>query len=417
MYLFESYGISRELCETDRLIMERCRGQFEECEAVRDSLQLKVLDAFIRNRIGLQHMAQSTGYGYGDTGRDTFDKLFADCVGAEDALCRSSILSGTHALAVALFGLLRTGDRLLAATGRPYDTLQPVIGLTREGYGSLAEYGITYDEVPLRDGEPDLEGITMKAGEADVVHIQRSRGYEARRAFSLDDIKKIAEAVRSVNSKAVILVDNCYGEFTDHDEPLKAGADLIAGSLIKNPGGGIAPTGGYIAGRKDLVERCGHRLTAPGTGRELGSNPGGMREYYLGLYYAPHVTCEAKKTSIYASALFEEIGYRTVPDYTAPRNDIITSIETGSPENLIALCEEIQAASPVDSFASPVPDDMPGYDDKIIMAAGAFTQGSSIELSCDGPLREPYIAYLQGGISLAGSRLALLHAAERMRKN
>ena len=416
MYLFENYGISRELCETDRLIMERCRSQFEACEAVRDALQLKVLNAFVGNKVGLQHLSQSTGYGYGDSGRDTFDRVFADCVGAEDAICRPSILSGTHALTVALFGLLRTGDTLLAATGRPYDTLQPVIGLTGEGYGSLAEFGIRYDEVPLADGEPDLEGIRQKAGSADVVHIQRSRGYEARRAFSLEDIRKISEAVRSVNSKAVILVDNCYGEFTDLSEPLSAGADLIAGSLIKNPGGGIAPTGGYIAGKTELVEKCGHRLTAPGTGRELGSNPGGMRDYYLGLYFAPHVTCEAKKTSIYAAALFEEMGYRTVPDYSAPRNDIITSIETESAENLIALCEEIQASSPVDSFASPVPDDMPGYDDKIIMAAGAFTQGSSIELSCDGPLREPFIAYLQGGISLSGSRLALLRAAERIRK-
>ena len=416
MYLFENYGISRELCETDRLIMERCRSQFEACEAVRDALQLKILNAFIGNKVGLQHLSQSTGYGYGDSGRDTFDRVFADCVGAEDAICRPSILSGTHALTVALFGLLRTGDTLLAATGRPYDTLQPVIGLTGEGYGSLAEFGIRYDEVPLADGEPDLEGIRQKAGSADVIHIQRSRGYEARRAFSLEDIRKISEAVRSVNSKAVILVDNCYGEFTDLSEPLSAGADLIAGSLIKNPGGGIAPTGGYIAGKTELVEKCGHRLTAPGTGRELGSNPGGMRDYYLGLYFAPHVTCEAKKTSIYAAALFEEMGYRTVPDYSAPRNDIITSIETESAENLIALCEEIQASSPVDSFASPVPDDMPGYDDKIIMAAGAFTQGSSIELSCDGPLREPFIAYLQGGISLSGSRLALLRAAERIRK-
>ena len=416
MSLFERYGISSELCETDKVIMDRCRKQFEDCEAVRDEVQLKILNAFIKNKVGLQHLGQSTGYGYGDSGRDTFDRLFADCVGAEDALCRPSILSGTHALAVALFGLLRTGDTLLAATGRPYDTLQPVIGLTGKGYGSLSEFGIGYDEVPLIDGEPDFEGIRNRAGKADVVHIQRSRGYEPRRAFSVEDIRKIVEAVRTVNQTAVVLVDNCYGEFTDLNEPLSAGADLIAGSLIKNPGGAIAPTGGYIAGRSDLVERCGHRLTAPGTGRELGSNPGGMRDFYLGLYFAPQVTCEAKKTSIYASALFEEIGYRTVPDYKAPRNDIITSIETGDPKALIALCEEIQASSPIDSFASPVPDDMPGYDDKIIMAAGAFTQGSSIELSCDGPLREPYIAYLQGGINLTGSRLALLRAAERMRR-
>ena len=414
--LFENYGVPREYCELDEKIMERCRDLFSACDKVRDTVQLKVLDSFIKNKVGLQHLGQSTGYGYGDTARDTFDRVFADCVGAEDALCRPHILSGTHALTVALFGLLRAGDTLLAATGRPYDTLQPVIGLTGEGYGSLKEFGVSYDEVPLRDGEPDYEGIAEKAVHADVVHIQRSRGYESRRAFSLDDIQKISDTVRSVNSNAVILVDNCYGEFTDTEEPVLHGADLMAGSLIKNPGGAIAPTGGYIAGRADLVERCAHRLTAPGTGRELGSVPSGMRDFYLGLYFAPHVTSEAKKSSIYAAALFEEIGYTAVPAYDQPRNDIITSIETGSAENLIALCEEIQASSPVDSFAAPVPDDMPGYDDKIIMAAGAFTQGSSIELSCDGPLREPYVAYLQGGISLTASRLAMLRAAVRMRR-
>ena len=413
--MFERYGIPEEFCDLDRRIMERCRKQFAECESIRDVVQLKVLDSFIKNRIGLQHLGQSTGYGYGDIGRDAFDRLLADCVGAEDALCRPHILSGTHALTVALFGILRAGDRLIAATGRPYDTLQPVIGLTGEGYGSLMEFGVSYDEVPLVDGEPDYEAIAAKAPFADVVHIQRSRGYEPRRAFSLADIRRISDTVRSVNPKAIIFVDNCYGEFTDTEEPLSAGADLIAGSLIKNPGGAIAPTGGYIAGKHELVEKCGHRLTSPGTGRELGSVPGGMRDYYLGLYFAPQVTCEAKKTSIYAAALFEEIGYKAVPSYRMPRNDIITSIETKSPENLIALCEEIQASSPIDSFAAPVPDDMPGYDDKIIMAAGAFTQGSSIELSCDGPMREPYVAYLQGGISLTASRLALLKAAVRMR--
>ncbi|MBP0969539.1 MAG: methionine gamma-lyase family protein [Oscillospiraceae bacterium] len=414
--LFERYGISKEFCALDERLIEKCRDQFDACERVRDAVQLKVLDSFIKNKVGLQHLVQSTGYGYGDAGRDTFDRLFADCVGAEDAICRPHMLSGTHALTVALFGLLRTGDRLLAVTGRPYDTLQPVIGLTGTGYGSLREFGVDYDEVSLVGGEPDLEEIARKSPSASVVHIQRSRGYEARRAFSPNDIRKICETVKKANPETVILVDNCYGEFTETEEPVSAGADLIAGSLIKNPGGAIAPTGGYIAGRADLVERCAHRLTSPGTGRELGSNPGGMREYYLGLYFAPQITCEAKKTSIYAAALFEEIGYDAVPAYDMPRNDIITSVVTGSPENLIALCEEIQASSPVDSFASPVPDDMPGYDDKVIMAAGTFTQGSSIELSCDGPMREPYVAYIQGGINLTSSRLALLRAAMRMKR-
>ena len=416
--LFEQYGVSPEMCALDLEIMAQCAEQFAQCEQVRDITQLRVLKAFADNRVGMQHFAASTGYGYGDTGRDTLDAVFAQSVGAEDALCRSHLLSGTHALTVALFGLLRAGDTLLAATGRPYDTLLPVIGITEdeENYGSLMQYGVKYDEVPLVNGEPDLEGIRAKAADATVVHIQRSRGYEPRRAFSVEDIRAISDAVKSVNPNAVIFVDNCYGEFCDISEPCSNGADLMAGSLIKNAGGGIAPTGGYIAGRADLVERCAHRLTAPGTGRELGSTPGGLRDYYLGLYFAPQITCEAKKSSIYAAALFEKLGFGAVPSYDAPRNDIITSLHMESAEQLIALCCAVQASSPVDSFAAPVLDDMPGYADKVIMAAGAFTQGSSIELSCDAPLREPYIAYLQGGLNLVNVRLACLRAAEAIRK-
>ncbi len=417
--LFESYGIRRELCIKDEQIMAKCREAFMECERVRDVLQLRILKAFSDHRIGVQHFAGTTGYGYGDIGRDALDAVFAQAVGAEDALCRPQLLSGTHALTVALFGILRTGDTLLAATGRPYDTLLPVIGLDGTGYGSLMEYGVSYDEVPLHNGEPDLEGIAEKAKNASVVHIQRSRGYESRRAFSVEDIEKIASVSKAANPDVIVFVDNCYGEFCDVSEPINHGADLMAGSLIKNGGGGIAPTGGYIAGRESLVEKCAHRLTAPGTGRELGSNPSGYREYYLGLFSAPSAVCEAKKSSIYAAALFEDLGYKTVPRYTEPRNDIITSLELGNPDDMITLCRAIQASSPIDSFAAPIPEQMPGYADPVIMAAGAFTSGSSIELSCDGPLREPYIAYAQGGLSLTISRYAYLRAAQDMedRKN
>ena len=413
--MFEQYGIDKDLCEVDLKVMEKCSDSFRRCEDVRDEMQLKVLKAFADHRIGAQHFAPTTGYGYGDIGRDALDAVFAQVVGAEDALCRPQFMSGTHTLAVALFGLLRTGDTLLAATGRPYDTLLPVIGLEGEGNGSLMEYGVKYDEVPLINGEPDYDGIAAKAKDATVIHIQRSRGYESRRAFSVEDIERISRTAKKVNPDVVIFVDNCYGEFCDTSEPVTHGADLIAGSLIKNGGGGIAPTGGYIAGRADLVERCAHRMTAPGTGRELGSNPSGYREFFMGLYFAPSTTCEAKKSSIYAAALFDELGYKAVPAYDEPRNDIITSLELGDPDDLIKLCEAIQAASPIDSFAVPVAEEMAGYADKIIMAAGAFTQGSSIELSCDGPLREPYVAYAQGGLSLTASRLAYLSAAQKMR--
>ena len=414
--MFERYGISREYEELDRRVMEKCAGIFRTLERTRDECQLRVLKAFTDNRVGLQHLGSSTGYGYGDGGKEMLDRVFADAVGAEDALCRPSILSGTHAITVALFGLLRSGDRLVTVTGKPYDTVLPVIGLEGEGLGSLKDFGVSYDYLPLKDGKVDLEAVAEAAKTAKVLHFQRSRGYDPRPAFSIEEIRRTAEAARAANPDVVLFVDNCYGEFCETEEPVSAGADLMAGSLIKNPGGGIAPTGGYVAGRADLVEQVANRLTAPGTGRELGSAPGGLRDYFLGLYFAPTVTCEARKSAAYAACLFGELGYRCVPSWDVPGDDIVTSIYFGEPEKLIALCEEVQAGSPVDSYAVPVPDDMPGYADKVIMAAGAFTQGSSIELSCDAPLREPYVAYLQGGLNLVSSRAALLKAAMRVGK-
>ena len=328
---------------------------------------------------------------------------------------RPQFMSGTHALTVALFGLLRTGDTLLAATGRPYDTLEGVIGIGEagKGCGTLREYGIQYDEVPLKeDFTPDYAGIAAKAKTATVVHIQRSRGYTQRNAFDLDTIRKVAQTVRTVNPDAVIFVDNCYGEFTQTMEPLAAGADIIAGSFIKNPGGGITPTGGYIAGRKDLVEKISHRLTAPGIGADLGCTQDSLRDTFLGLYYAPGVVCEAVKTAIYAQCLLELCGVHPVPRYTEDHNDIVTCFDSGSVAALQGFCAGIQKNSPVDSFVSPEPADEPGYTDKVIMASGSFTEGSTIEISCDGPLRPPYTCYLQGGVNFTAGRAAVLNAVQ-----
>ncbi|MEA4912760.1 MAG: methionine gamma-lyase family protein [Oscillospiraceae bacterium] len=407
--MFEKFGISERLCALDEELMAACAPAFLRAEQIRDYNQIKVLEAFTRNRVGAQHFAGSTGYGYGDVGRDALDRDFADAFGAEDALCRAQFMSGTHALTVALFGILRAGDTLLAATGEPYDTLQSVI--SGDGVGSLREFGVRYEQVELLNGQPDYKEIERRAPGAKLVHIQRSRGYSGRDAFSCDVIEKTVAAAKRGNPNAVVMVDNCYGEFTETTEPTQHGADLIVGSLIKNAGGAVAETGGYIAGRADCVELCAHRLTAPGTGREIGCWPQGLRTLYLGLYMAPAITCEAVKSGIYAAALFQKLGFPTFPDKDAPRSDIVTTVELGSPDNLKKVCAAIQGASPVDSYAVPEPWAMPGYTDEVIMAAGAFTNGSSIELSCDGPLRAPYRLYLQGGISLTASRYAYLKAA------
>ena len=412
------FDVSDELLEIDRQAMERCAARFAAIEEIKEHNQWKMLRAFTSCGVAGSHLVGTTGYGYDDRGRDMLDRVFAAAVGAQDALCRPHFLSGTHALAVALFGVLRAGDTLFAATGRPYDTLGGVIGLDGSRLGSLAEFGVRYEEAQLGpDGSPDLAAIEEKSRSAKVCYIQRSRGYASRPALSLQTIGSIAQAAKRANPEVIVMVDNCYGEFTQKDEPVSVGADLMIGSLIKNAGGGIAPTGGYIAGRADLVELCGHRLTAPGTGRELGCTMDVLRQLYLGLYYAPGVTAEALKTSVYASSLFSLLGYQTSPAYDADRNDIITSIETGSPQGLTAVCQGVQAGSPVDSFVTPEPCPMPGYDAEVIMAAGAFTMGSSIELSCDGPMRAPYTAYLQGGLNFAASRAGLLLAAMRLKKS
>ncbi len=412
------FDIKQEMVKLDEEVMEICKPYFDKIDEISEYNQLKVLKAFIDNGISAQHLVGTTGYGYGDKGRDGLDKLFADIVGAEDALCRHSFMSGTHTLTVALFGVLRAGDTMFCATGTPYDTLHGVIGIDGSKCGNLMEYGIKYDQCDLLiNSEPDLKTIFEKCKTAKVCYIQRSRGYAKRKALSLETIKSIADTAKKANPNIIVMVDNCYGEYTHKEEALKYGADLIMGSLIKNPGGGIAPTGGYIAGRKDLVELCANRLTAPGTGRELGCSLDVMREMYLGVYFAPMITANALKTSVYASCVYEKLGFETEPRYMEDRNDIITSISAKTPENVIAICQAIQTASPIDSYALPEPSEMPGYDSKIIMAAGAFTMGSSIELSCDAPLREPYIAYMQGGTSFTASRAAVLMSAQKVYEN
>lgn len=411
------FKIDDKLLELDKKARELISPTFAEIERITMHNQHKVLSAFINNGVGESHLGISTGYGYGDRGRDTLEKVFADCVGAEDSLIRHNFVSGTHTLAVMLFGVLRPGDNMLCLTGRPYDTLIGVLGIEGESDGSLKEFGINYEQVDLdENGEPDLEGIKarLSSKKYKVAYIQRSRGYSLRPSLTVEKIGELSRAVKEVSPDTLILVDNCYGEFVDTIEPTSVGADLIAGSLIKNPGGGIAPTGGYIAGRHNLVEKCGYRLTCAGVGREIGATLGLNRELYMGLFLAPHTVGEALKTATYAGALFELLGYESTPKYNAKRADIIESVLLKTHDALVAFCQGMQKGAPVDSFVTPEPWDMPGYDDQVIMAAGAFTLGSSIELSADAPLREPYAAWLQGGLNFHSGQAGVLLGAQSM---
>ena len=396
---------------------DECANEFRRIDDIARYNQQKVLSAFIKNGVSESHLGISTGYGYDDRGRDMLERVFADCMGAEDSLIRHNFVSGTHTLTVALFGLLRPNDSMLCLTGRPYDTLIGVLGIDGHSDGSLADYGVKYNQIELTsDGYPDIEAIKkeLAANTYKVAYIQRSRGYSLRPSLSVNDIKKLCDAVKEVSPDTYIMVDNCYGEFVEKNEPLSVGTDLIAGSLIKNPGGGIAPTGGYIAGRADLVEKCAYRLTAPGVGREVGASLGHSRELYMGLFSAPHVVGEAVKTAVFAAKLFEKAGYAVTPKASDVRADIIQSILLGNSESLVAFCQGLQAGSPVDSFAVPYPAPMPGYDNDVIMAAGAFTLGASIELSADAPLREPYAVWLQGGLNFHSGEIGVLSAAQSM---
>lgn len=395
--------------------LKKCEAQFRSIEETTEYNQLKVQKAFIDFGISERHFGVSTGYGYGDSGRETLDKVWAQVFGCEDALVRHNFTCGTHTLAVALFGVLRPGDKMLCVSGQPYDTLHSVIGISGEGMGSLKELGVKYDYVPLKDDRLDYDAIE-KAVTKDtaMVYIQRSRGYELRPSLSLEETEKVCKIARSVNPNVIVMVDNCYCEFVNKLEPPQVGADLIAGSMIKNAGGGIARTGGYIAGRHDLVEKCAYRLTTPGLGREVGATLGMNRELYMGLFYAPHTVGEALKSAVFISALFGELGYDVTPKYDEPRQDIVQSLGLENPESLVAFCQGIQSGSPIDSFLLPEPWDMPGYDSKVVMAAGAFTLGSSIELSADAPIRPPYYAWIQGGLNFHSAKICALLAAQQM---
>jgi cystathionine beta-lyase family protein involved in aluminum resistance len=411
------FNIDEKLLEIDKKALEKSQKVFGRIDEITEYNQQKVLAAFIKNRVSEAHLGTATGYGYGDIGRDNLDRVLADALGTEDALIRHSFASGTHTLTVALFGLLRPNDKMLCVTGRPYDTLIGVLGIDKKSDGSLADFGVVYDEVALKnDGTVDIEGIKakLKSDKYKMVYIQRSRGYSLRPSLKIADIKEICDTVRSIDKDCYIMVDNCYGEFTEKKEPTQVGADIIAGSLIKNAGGGIAPSGGYIAGRADLIEKCAYRMTCPGVGREVGASLGHNRELYMGLFSAPHVTGEAMKTAVYTAALFEELGFKVTPTSDEDRGDIIQTVVLGSAEGLVAFCKGMQSGAPVDSFVSPEPWEMPGYDDPVIMAAGAFTNGASVELSADGPLREPFAAWMQGGINFHSAKMGVLLAANSM---
>lgn len=407
------FDFSPALLEAADKAMEMCRQPFERLDRLCEYNGQRVLKAFIDNRVSDIHMKGTNGYGYGDDGRDKLDAVFAQILGAEDALVRHNFVNGTHAITTALFGVLRTGDTLLSLTGEPYDTIQGVIH--GEGIGSLKDFGVGYKQVELLDdGTPDYEGISAAAADCKVAYIQRSRGYSLRPSLTIDVIGEMVKAVRKVNSDCIIMVDNCYGELVEEREPLAVGADLIIGSLIKNLGGGIAETGGYIAGKAEFVEQCAYRLTTPGTGKEVGASLNQLRGMYLGIFHAPEAVCAALKTSVFATALFELLGYECFPKYNEKRTDIIAALKLGGEKQLIAFCEGIQSGSPVDSFASPEPWDMPGYDSKVIMAAGAFTMGASVELSADAPLREPYAVWLQGGLTFPTGKTGVMLAAQAM---
>ena len=411
------FEFSDELKALDKKALEKVKPYFDEIDKVTEYNQQKVLKAFIDNRVSEPDLGISTGYGYDDSGRDKLDKVLAQCLGTEDALIRHSFASGTHTLSVALFGILRPNDKVLSLTGRPYDTIIGVFGIDEKTDGSLADFGIEYSQVDLKaDGTPDIEAVksAFKKDKYKMAYIQRSRGYSLRPSLHIAELKELCDAVREISPETVIMVDNCYGEFVEMNEPSQAGADLFAGSLIKNAGGGIAKSGGYIAGKKKYVEMCAHRMTCAGVGREIGATLGHNRELYMGLFFAPHTVGEALKTAVYAAAVFELLGFKVSPLPDEKRADIIQSIILGSREKMIAFCKGLQSGSPIDSFVSPEPSYMPGYTDDVIMAAGAFTLGASIELSADGPLREPYALWMQGGLNFHSAKVGILLAVKEI---
>ncbi|HSQ90399.1 aminotransferase class I/II-fold pyridoxal phosphate-dependent enzyme [Romboutsia sp.] len=412
------YGLDDETFELSEEVMGEIKDRFEEIKKIREYNQYKVLKAMQEANLSDNHFNWTTGYGYNDLGREKIEEIYAKVFNAEDSIVRPIIVNGTHALTLCLQGLVRPGDEILSVTGKPYDTLEGVIGI-REEKGCLKEFGVTYDQVDfLEDGNVDLEGIKAKINDkTKLVMIQRSKGYSWRKSLTIADIKEVIDTVKSIKPEVIVMVDNCYGEFIETQEPTDVGADIMAGSLIKNPGGGLALTGGYIVGKKDLVELISYRLTSPGIGKECGLTFGTSRTVLQGFFMAPYVVSQAVMGAIYCARMFEKLGYEVLPKYDDLRSDIIQIVRLNSAEEVIAFCQGIQAAAPVDSYVKPVPWAMPGYDDEVIMAAGAFIQGSSIELSADAPIKPPYNVYFQGGLTFDHSKMGTLKAIEYMKKN
>jgi len=413
--MYKKFGVSKEIIELSEQVEDEIKEEFEKVDKIKEENSLKVLMAFQKYKISEMHLGSTTGYGYGDIGRDTIEQVFAEVLGAEDAVVRNQFISGTHALTVALFSMLRPGDTMLSINGKPYDTLDEVIGLV-ENKSSLKSYGVKYEQIDLIGDDFDIPNIIerVKQGNVKLICMQRSRGYSLRKSLSLESIKNVIQEIRKVNKEAVIMIDNCYGEFTDTIEPTTLGADLIVGSLIKNLGGGISPNGAYIAGRKELVELAAERLTVPGQGKEIGPSLGINRQFLQGLFLAPQVVANALKTAIFASRMLEKLGYQVSPKYNEKRTDIVQLINFEDEQKLIKFCQGIQMGSPIDSNSIPEPWDMPGYTDQVIMAAGAFIQGSSIELSCDAPIRPPYTAFLQGGLTYEYGKFGVLKAISQI---
>ena len=413
--MYEKLGLSRDVYNYGESVLAKLEDRFRAIDMIAEYNQAKVLAAMQEHKIGANHFAATTGYGYDDDGRERLERVYASVFHTEAALVRPQITCGTHALTVALSANLLPGDEVLSPVGLPYDTLQEVIGI-RPSPCSLAEYGVTYAQADLKDdGTFDYDAIRAAINErTKLITIQRSKGYAMRPTFSVQQIGELITFCKNIKPDVICMVDNCYGEFVDAIEPSDVGADMIVGSLIKNPGGGLAPIGGYIAGTQKCVDRCAYRLSAPGLGQEVGANLGILPSFYQGFFLAPTVTAGALKGAIFAANLYEKLGFRCIPNATEQRNDIIQAVELGSEAGMIAFCSGIQAAAPVDSFATPVPGDMPGYDSKVIMAAGAFVQGSSIELSADGPIRPPYAVYFQGGLTWQHAKLGILMSLQKM---
>ena len=413
--IYAKLGISEEVLKFGRKIEEELMPRFQKFDETAEYNQLKVLHAMQENRVSEGCFQYASGYGYNDMGRDTLEAVYASAFHTEAALVRPQITCGTHALALALSANLRPGDELLSPVGKPYDTLEEVIGI-RQSKGSLAEYGITYRQVELKeDGYFDYPAIKEAINEkTKLVTIQRSKGYQTRPSYSVEKIGELIKFVKSIKPDVICMVDNCYGEFVETIEPSDVGADMIVGSLIKNPGGGLAPIGGYVAGRENLIENCAYRLTSPGLGKEVGASLGVMQAFYQGFFLAPVVVCSAVKGAVFAANIYEKLGFGVIPNGTESRHDIIQAVELGTPEGVIAFCRGIQSAAPVDSYVSPEPWAMPGYDSDVIMAAGAFVQGSSIELSADGPIKPPYAVYFQGGLTWPHAKLGILKSLQNL---